>query len=135
VLISKEGIMLKINIEEIPLGLDQYPSTIELVLNKLRQVAEINEPSLVYLAEEIWEQFLTYIYGTPSYEKLVQGDQATIEVWASALNTMIVELMTGSVIESDIQDQYDIPEESKLLWKQAFQSLHSFADQYPFALK
>jgi hypothetical protein len=134
-LISKEGLKLKIDIDQIPLGLDQYPKKIEMVLNKLRQVAEINEPSLVYLAEEIWGQFLAYIYGTSSYEQLVQGDQASIEVWASALHGMIVELMTGSVIESDIQKQYDIPEESKLLWKQAFQTLHSFADQFPFALK
>jgi hypothetical protein len=135
VLISKAGIKLKIDIAQIPLGLDEYPKKIEMVLNKLRQVAEINEPSLVYFAEEIWEQFLAFIYGTPFYEQLVQGDQALIEVWASALHSMIVELMTGSAVETDIQNQYDIPEESKLLWKQAFQSLHSFADQYPFALK
>ncbi|MEX2461231.1 MAG: hypothetical protein WD469_08020 [Paenibacillaceae bacterium] len=133
--ISKEGVKLKLDIGSVPLGLEEYPEKIGLVLSKLKQVAEINEPSLVYFAEEIWEQFLAYIYGTALYEQFVQGDQTSVNVWASALHSMIRELMTGNVEEIDLQSLYEIPEESKLLGKQAIQALHQFADLFPLTLK
>jgi hypothetical protein len=135
ILISKEGTQLKLDINQVPLEFEQYPEKIRLVLNKLQQVAEIDEPSLSYLAEEIWEQFLAYIYGTPAYEQLVYGDEISIGVWACALHSLIRELMTGTINEADIQSLYDIPEESKLLGKQVFQALHNFAAQFPVTLK
>jgi hypothetical protein len=135
ILITKEGTQLKLDINQVPLEFEQYPEKIRLVLNKLQQVAEIDEPSLSYLAEEIWEQFLAYIYGTPAYEQLVYGDEISIGVWACALHSLIRELMTGTINEADIQSLYDIPEESKLLGKQVFQALHNFAAQFPVTLK
>jgi hypothetical protein len=135
IVISKEGAQLKVDINQVPLELEQYPEKIGLVLNMLQQVAEINEPSLSYFAEEIWEQFLAYIYATPAYEQLLHGDEVTIEVWASALHCLIGELMAGTINEVDIQSLYDIPEQSKLLWKQVFQALRNFANQFPITLK
>ena len=133
--VTKEGMKIMLDIDEVPLRLEQYPEKVGLVLQKLRQVAEINEPSLVYFAEEIWEQYLAYIYGTVSYDQLVNGDQASVNAWASALHSKIGELMSGDAKETDIQILYEIPEESKLLWKQAFQSLQDFSDQFPITLK
>jgi hypothetical protein len=133
--ILKEGSKLVIDIGLVPLGLNEYPSIFIMILNKLQQVAEITEPSLSYFAEEIWEQFLAYIYGTTSYEHMQQGDGASIAVWAAALHSLIGELMTGQINEADIQKLYGVTEESKLQMKQAFHTLHSFADQFPFALK
>jgi hypothetical protein len=133
--IFKEGTQLKLNINQVPLEFKQYPEKIRLVLKELQHVTEINEPSLSYFAEEIWEQFLAYIYATPAYEQLVYGDEVSIGVWASALHCLIGELMTGTINEVDIQSQYDIPEESKLLWKQVFQALRNFAVQFPITLK
>lgn len=133
--ISKEGIKINLDVNAIPLSLEQYPEQVGLVLKKIQQVAEINEPSLVYFAEEIWEQYLAYIYGTASYEQLVNGNQASIDVWASALHSKIGELMSGIAKETEIQNLYEISEESRLLWKQAIQSLHHFTDHFPIALK
>jgi len=133
--ITKEGIRISLNVGEVPLGLEQYPEKVGLVLKKLQQVAEISEPSLVYFAEEIWEQYLAYIYGMAAYEQLVNGDQASVDAWASALHTKIDELMSGIVKEVEIQNLYEIPQESKLLWKQAFQSIEIFSSQFPIALK
>jgi hypothetical protein len=133
--IYKEGVQLKIEINQVPLDLEEYPQKIRLVLNKLQQVAEIDEPSLAYFASEIWEQFLAYIYAAPAYELLVHGEESTIQVWASALHCLIGQLMTGIVIEAEIQSIYGITEDSKLLWKQAFQTLNSFAAQFPITLK
>jgi hypothetical protein len=133
--ILKEGVKLVVDVGLVPLDLNEYPSIFLMILNKLQEVAEITEPSLAYFAEEIWEQFLAYIYGTTSYEHMRQQDGASIDVWAAALHCLIGELMTGQVNETDIQKLYGVTEESKLQMKQAFHTLHSFADQFPFALK
>jgi hypothetical protein len=133
--ILKDGAELNIDIGSVPLELNEYPVIFVMILNKLQQVAEISEPSLSYFAEEIWEQFLAYIYGTASYEHMQQGDEASIDVWAAALHGLIGELMTGQMNEIEIQKLYGVSEESKLQMKQAFHALHSFADQFPFALK
>jgi hypothetical protein len=133
--ILKEGAKLVIDVRLVPLELKEYPAIFIMILNKLQQVAEITEPSLAYFAEEIWEQFLAYIYGTTAYEHMQQGDAAFIEVWAAALHCLIGELMTGEINEADILKLYGVTEESKLQMKQAFHTLHSFADQFPFALK
>jgi hypothetical protein len=133
--ITKEGTQLKLDVNEVPLELEEYPEKIRLVLSRLQKVAEMDEPSLSYFAEEIWEQFLAYIYATPAYEQLVHGDEQSIGVWASALHSLIGELMTGTIKEVDVQRMYEIPEESKLLWKQAFQALNNFAAQFPITLK
>jgi hypothetical protein len=133
--ISKEGTQFRLDIDQVPLDLGEYPEKIGLVLSRLHKVAEMDEPSLSYFAEEIWEQFLAYIYGTPVYDQLVLGDEQSIGVWASALHSLINELMTGTYKEAEIQRLYEIPEESKLLWKQAFQALNNFAAQFPITLK
>jgi hypothetical protein len=133
--ILKENTKLVIDVGFVPLELNEYPSGFIMILHKLQQVTEITEPSLSYFAEEIWEQFLAYIYGTTSYDHMQQGDGASIEVWAAALHCLISELMTGQIDEINIQKLYGVTEESKLQMKQAFHALHSFADQFPFALK
>ncbi|QGQ95351.1 hypothetical protein EHS13_10880 [Paenibacillus psychroresistens] len=133
--ISKGGIPITLDISEVPLELEGYPEKIGMVLSRLQKVAEMDEPSLSYFAEEIWEQFLAYIYATPAYEQLVHGDEQSIGVWASALHSLIGELMTGTFRELEIQRLYEIPEESQLLWKRAFQTLNNFAAQFPITLK
>jgi hypothetical protein len=133
--ISKEGIKLNLDVAQIPLELNQYPDNIGRVLHKLQQVAEINEPSLSYFAEEIWEQFLAYVYGMSVYDQLTEGNAASIVVWAAALHCIIDELMTGTLNETEIQIMYGMPEESKLQWKQVIQALQSFSVQIPLALK
>jgi hypothetical protein len=133
--ISKEGIKLNLDVAQIPLELNQYPANIGRVLHKLQQVAEINEPSLSYFAEEIWEQFLAYVYGMSVYDQLTEGNTASIVVWAAALHCIIDKLMTGTLNETEIQIMYGMPEESKLQWKQVFQALQSFSVQIPLALK
>jgi hypothetical protein len=133
--ISKGGAPIKIAINEVPLELAGYPEKIGMVLSRLQKIAEMDEPSLSYFAEEIWEQFLAYIYATPAYEQIVHGDEQSTSVWASALHSLIGELMTGAIREADIHRLYEVPEESKLLWKQAFQTLNNFAAQFPITLK
>lgn len=134
-LINKDGGQIKIELDQVPIDFEEYPAIIGLVLDRLQQVAEMDEPSLAYFASEIWEQFLAYIYATPAYELLVHGEEASIHVWASALHSLIGELMTGSVNEAEVKKLYNLPDDSRLLWKQALQTLKSFAAQFPITLK
>jgi hypothetical protein len=131
----KQGVELQINIEQVPLELKQYPIQFITILNKLQKAAEINEPSLPYLAEQIWEQFLAYIYGTATYEQLLSLDEALADVWAAALHIVLSELMAGVVNEAEIQQLYGISADLKLQLKQSYQVLRSFTNAFPLALK
>jgi hypothetical protein len=133
--ITKEGVSLNLDIAQVPLALNQYPANMLNVLNKLKQVAEVKEPTLSYFAEEIWEQFLAYVYGMPIYEHLIDVGSAATAVWAGALHALIGELMTGINNEAEVRKMYGVADETKLQWKLANQSLHSFSDQFPFTLK
>jgi hypothetical protein len=133
--ITKQNVNLNINIEQVPLEMKQYPKQFITILDKLQKVAEINEPSLPYFAEQIWEQFLAYIYGTSTYEQLLNLDDATADVWAAALHIVLNEIMTGAVNEAEIQQLYGIPAELKLQLKQAYQTVRSFTHAFPLALK
>jgi hypothetical protein len=133
--IIKEGVELNIKINEVPLELKQYPEQFITVLHKLQKVAEINEPSLPYLAEQIWEQFFAYIYGTATYEQLLNLNEALANVWAAALHIVLNELMTGAVNEAEIKQLYSITNDLKLQLKQSYQVLRNFTNAFPLALK
>jgi hypothetical protein len=133
--IIKQGVELHINIEQVPLELKQYPIPFRTILNKLQKVAEINEPSLPYFAEQIWEQFHAYIYGTATYDQLLNLDETLADVWAAALHIVLSELMAGAVNDAEIQQLYGISADLKLQLKQSYQVLRSFTNAFPLALK
>jgi hypothetical protein len=133
--VLKLGVPLTIDVARVPLEMKQYPLEFIAILNKLQQVAEVNEPTLVYFAEQIWEQFLAYIYGTATYEQLENLDRALTNVWAAALHCVLADVLSGTVNEIEIQQLYEITSDLKLQMKQAYQTVRSFADTFPFALK
>jgi hypothetical protein len=133
--IIKQGVEISISIGLVPLDLKQYPEQFITILNKLQRVAEVNEPSLPYFAEQIWEQFLAYVYGTATYEQLKRSDDASSDVWAAALHIVLNEIMTGAINETEIQQLYGIPVDLKLQLKQSYQALRSFTNAFPLVLK
>lgn len=98
--LSRGGETIQLMIEETPLDLIHYPDIIQLVLERVKAVSEVEQPSLVYFAEHTWREFLAYCYGTSLYEELCQIDTVEAEAWAAALHAAVVESMTGAKPEA-----------------------------------
>jgi len=134
--LNKQGKSTFIEVDQVPLELTQYPGNIVAVLARLQQVVSVSEPSLGTFAEQIWEQFLGFIYGTSAYEHLKKSSKSTDrDVWAAALHCVLVELISGNADLHKIQQLYGISPELKFQQKQVYQTVKRFSDAFPFTLK
>mgnify|MGYP006952609505 FL=1 len=134
VMIIKLGEVLELEVEQIPLSVDQYPIKVKWILSRLLQVCEVNDPSLGLIAEQTWEQFIEYIYGTLPYTKLLEFEETQLNVWAAALHGVIAESMTDMSKETEVRELYGISSDFKLQLKQAYLMIENFMQSIPSTL-
>ncbi|MEX2415694.1 MAG: hypothetical protein WD424_06080 [Paenibacillaceae bacterium] len=124
--IQRCGEQVEIDIALTPLQLEQYPTGVQHVIHRIKDVSEVHHPNLTYFVEHTWQEFLAYIYGTSLYKPLQQMDEDDIEVWAAALHQAVVETMTGSADEETINSSYDLDAEQRIQMEHAYERIKSF---------
>ena len=95
----------------------------------MKRVEEISEDQLArlsYFAEQTWNQFLAYVYGTSTYAEMIKQEDDSIDVWASALHAVLQELIFGKADRADLMEKYGITSQMLLQWKQAHAILYKF---------
>lgn len=124
--IFRDGIMRELSIEDTPLELNEFPSHIVQVLKLVNEQSEIHLPNLSYFAEQTWQQFLTYVYGTERYEILAGQARDNVHVCAAALHYVSIEVMTGPTDPKPILQQYGVGTDQVFMWEKFVQMLKSF---------
>ncbi|NOV04037.1 hypothetical protein [Paenibacillus planticolens] len=126
----KNGSMIAAQIEETPLGPEEFPSQIRDMIRRVGDISEISQPDFVYFAKQTWQEFLAYAYGTSIYTDLLRAEDGAVDVWASALHAILQERLFGSANREELLDNYGIVDSMTLQWKRAHLVLQAFVKQF-----
>jgi hypothetical protein len=129
---TKNGSEICVEVEETPLNEDEFPQMIREMLGRLNEISEVDHPDFSFFAQEAWNEFLVFAYGTPLYSQLLNQEEGSIDIWASSLHAVLQEMLFGSLDQEEIMEKYGITGSMKLRWKQVYAILRSFMDgMYP----
>lgn len=127
-LIPRNGAVIEIKIEETPLHPDEFPAHIMDIMNKVRTMTEIKDPELFRFASKIWEQFISFIYGTVLYRSL--ANQADVSVpWAAALHATVLNMLYHVDNFEQVGKIYELTSELSAVYDKAFTVLQYFLHQ------
>ncbi|MHA6533635.1 hypothetical protein [Paenibacillus sp. BAC0078] len=115
-----------VEIETVPLTNEEFPPQVSQVLERVAEQAEVHEPTLYYFAQELWGQFIMSIYGSAEYRKLLDGEDAQLDIWAGALHQMVSESLNGNRQEEETRAMYGITGSMRFQFEGAYRSLKGF---------
>lgn len=115
-----------VEIETVPLQNEDFPPQVSQVMERVAEQAEVHEPTLYYFAQELWGQFIMSIYGSSEYRKLLDGEDALLDIWAGALHQMVSESLNGSRQEEETRAMYGITDGMRFQFEGAYRSLKGF---------
>ncbi|WP_231891253.1 hypothetical protein [Paenibacillus swuensis] len=124
--LNKHGETITVDIEAFPMGPDDFPQQVREILLRVQEVSEVHSPALSYFAEETWNEFLFYVYGTSAYRQLLEHDDSTMDVWAAALHGTLLETMGGDLDPGELFDMYGIHDALVFRFEQAHKLLKSY---------
>lgn len=123
----KSGEDVILNLEDTPLSYGDFDPSLHRVVDLLRETSEVQHPMLAYFAEEMWKEFLFYIYGTSVYALLHEEDEHTTALWAAALHHAVLEAMTGKADSEATMELYGITESLQFRFEQAYRFIRNYA--------
>lgn len=126
--IPKNGSEICVEIEETPLSHEEFPAAIRDMLNRVNEISEVDHPDFAFFAEQTWNDFLAFAYGTSMYTDLQRQEEGSIDIWASSLHAILQEMLFGSLNQEEIMDKYGITGQMKLQWKQTYSILRKFIE-------
>ncbi|WP_445667502.1 hypothetical protein [Paenibacillus sp. FSL H3-0321] len=115
-----------VEIETVPLQNEDFPLQVSQVMERVAEQAEVHEPTLYYFAQELWGQFIMSIYGSAEYRKLLDGEDALLDIWAGALHQMVSESLNGTRQEEETRGMYGITGGMRFQFEGAYRSLKGF---------
>jgi hypothetical protein len=115
--VVKEGRRVRIDLEDVPSGFDDFPRLIQGVAVRVRDVCEGNWPGLADFAEQLWKAFLAHVFGTAVYAELVGLEEEEAAVWAAGLHAVANEWMGGPEDEADVLLSYGLTDRDRRAWK------------------
>lgn len=128
--LERLGQVIELRIQDIPLTPEEYPQASHDVLKAITAVNEGRDPHLMFLAEPTWFEFITYIYGTASYNQMMTANEQDLSVWAAALHVVVQESLTGEAEREEILDWYAIEEGDFFKWHEAHRQLDHFVQSH-----
>ena len=117
---------IEAEIESTPLNHQDFPLALVLVLERVADQTEVQEPTLFYFAQELWSQFVMAIYGTKDYKELLLENDTTIDIWAAALHQTVSETLTGSRNDEETRMAYGITDTMRFQFEQAYRTMKGF---------
>lgn len=125
--LQRNGEKVLVEIEDTPADFDQFPSIIHEIIERIQQVSQTNHPALAYFAQETWNEFLAFVYGTSPYRQILKMDAGSVDAWAAALHLVLLERVFESGDKEDIFELYGITSELQFQWEQAYRVMQQFA--------
>jgi hypothetical protein len=124
----KNGGEICIDIEETPLSQEEFPAVIRDILRRVTEISEVDQPDFPFFAEQTWNEFLSFAYGTRLYTELLKQDEGSMDIWASSLHAVLQELLFGSVNRTELMEKYGITWDMELQWRQTYAVLRKFIE-------
>lgn len=115
-----------VEIESVPLQTEDFPPQVSQVLERVAEQAEVHEPTLYYFAQELWGQFVMSIYGSEEYRKILDGEDALLDIWAGALHQFVSESLNGTRQEEETRGMYGITDGMRFQFEGAYRALKGF---------
>ncbi len=119
IVIDRQGEQIEAVIEDTPLSMDEFPSSVMEILERVENVTEVSDPTLPHFARELWKECLQALYGTSEYKWMLDGVEDTIDCWAAALHQGLQLAAYGSSDDEEIRHTYGIPESLRFRYEQA----------------
>jgi hypothetical protein len=123
----RDGESLTLEISDTPLSFNEFPQSVLSSLERVRQAAEVSDPTLSYFAEEMWKECVQAAYGTPMYRAMTEDDDGSSDIWAAALHQILIEKLHGQQNDDEIREQYGITDELRFRYEQALRWLRQYA--------
>ncbi|OXM86888.1 hypothetical protein [Paenibacillus rigui] len=125
--LRKNGETILVHVEDTPSGFEEFPSIVNDIMDRVQEISQMNQPALAYFAQETWNEFLAFIYGTSSYRQMLRQDREYVDVWASALHLVLLERVFHSGDRAEILELYGITKTMEFQWEQAYRIMQQFA--------
>ncbi|MBW5447827.1 hypothetical protein GE107_17375 [Cohnella sp. CFH 77786] len=129
--VMREGEILSLDIGDTPLAFSEFPQAILSVIERVRQAAEVSDPTLAYFSEEMWKECVQAAYGTPIYATMTADDDGSSDVWAAALHQFLLEKLHGQTGDEDVREHYGITDELRFRYEQALRWLRHYGAEPP----
>lgn len=123
----KLGERTAVDIEDTPLSFDEFPAQIHDIVQRVQEISEVQHPALSYFAQETWNEFLAYIYGSSQYRQMLKQDSACVDVWAAALHLTLLERLFETGDRAELHELYGITSGLLFQWEQAYRVMKQFA--------
>ncbi len=123
----RDGESLTVEAADTPLSFAEFPQGMHQALERVKQSAEVSDPTLSYFAEETWKDCAELAYGTPMFKSMAEDDDGSSDVWAAALHQLLMERLHAKMNDEGIREQYGITDELRFRYEQALRWLRSYA--------
>ncbi|QJD81766.1 hypothetical protein [Cohnella herbarum] len=123
----RDGESLTVESGDTPLVFSEFPQGVLHVLDRVRQTAEVSDPTLSYFAEEMWKECVEVAYGTSIYKSMVEDDDGSSDLWGAALHQLLMEKLHGKHGDEWIREQYGITGELRFRYEQALRWLRQYS--------
>ncbi|QTH44105.1 hypothetical protein J4772_06810 [Cohnella sp. LGH] len=123
----RDGESLTVEAADTPLSFAEFPQGMHQALERVKQSAEVSDPTLSYFAEETWKDCAELAYGTPMFKGMAEDDDGSSDVWAAALHQLLMERLHAKMNDEGIREQYGITDELRFRYEQALRWLRSYA--------
>ncbi|SFK70676.1 hypothetical protein SAMN03159341_101189 [Paenibacillus sp. 1_12] len=128
--LDKHGESITVDVEDTPKSFEDFPSPMNEIMERFQEMSQISQPALFYYAQETWNEFLAYIYGTATYGQMLRLDRAGIDVWAAALHFVMLEKVFNSGTKDDVLELYGITNDLMFQWEQSYRIILQFASVF-----
>jgi len=106
--VRRDGGVLSVTVEEVPLRPEDFPPAIRRVRERVRAGTEAADPVLADFAEELWLECVQAAYGTETYAEMAGEDESGAGVWAAALHRLLAERLHGTADDAALLEHYAI---------------------------
>lgn len=125
--LDRLGERVMLEIEATPLTLNEFPPSVNAILEKAISALESVDVTMPILVTELWMECLQCLYGTRSYGWMLDEDQYIEDCFAAGLHTTIQLIVYGRAIEDDIREIYGITDEYRFRYEQASRIIRDVA--------
>ncbi|HEY4391368.1 MAG TPA: hypothetical protein VGN02_08480 [Paenibacillus sp.] len=122
----RSGERVDIDIEFVPLRQEDFPPSVQNILERVGEQTQVHDPTLFYFAQELWFQFVMAIYGTVDFRSMLVEEDDIIDIWAAALHQIVSDTLPGGHNDEEIRALYGITDHLRLRFEQAYRSMRQF---------
>jgi hypothetical protein len=123
----RDGETIAVEAGDTPISFDEFPQGVHQVLERVRQAAEVSDPTLSYFAEEMWKECVQVAYGTAIYKSMIEDNDSASDLWGAALHQLLMEKLHGRHGDEWIREQYGITGELRFRYEQALRWLRQYS--------